>query len=106
MNFALYRHEVFHDIMWDRKLKLREHQDFFYRLSKTRHKVMFTPDATIIDNKNKQSPEYKALKGRDEFWAVMMKKHGIHKFKYLNGSVVELEENDLISRSWETPCNF
>lgn len=106
MNFALFRSVVFYGTIWDKDLKLREHQDFFYRLSQTMNTVAFTPEVKIVDNKpKKQSLEYKALKGRDEFWAVMLKKHGLRKFKYLNGSVVELEDN-LIFRSYEPPCNF
>lgn len=103
MNFAMYKREVFDAIKWDWDLKLREHQDFFYRLSIAGGKVVFTPDAEIIDNKsNSPKKSYEALKGRDEFWGVMMRKHGLKKVKYLNGSTVELE-NGIIHRSYEPP---
>lgn len=94
LNFALFNRRVFKDVQWDNRLKLREHQHFFYRVHK---KIAFTDEVKIIDNKGKQSNEYKALKGRDEFWKIAMEDLGITKVIYTSGRVVELEDN-LIKR--------
>ena len=89
LNFALFKASVFDDVKWHNGLKLREHQHFFYRL---KNRVVFTDDVRIMDNKKGQSREYKALKGRDQFWRIAMQDLGIDKFKYLSGQVVALEE--------------
>lgn len=89
LNFLLINRKVFNDVKWDDRLKLREHQHFFYKAKG--QKICFTPDVKIIDNKKGQSKDYKALKGRDEFWKIAMKDIGITKVKYLSGRVVELE---------------
>lgn len=94
LNFALFRRQVFDDIMWNRELKLREHQEFFYR---ARHKdIVFTPDVSIADNKGRQSNAYKKLKARDEFYIPMMESLGIHRIEYLSGQVVELKDGKIV----------
>lgn len=103
LNFAIIHREVFKDVKWDFELKLREHQDFYVRLSKTKWHTLYTPDVVVKDAKPKRyTPEYKALKSRDEFLVKMMEKHGIHKIVYQNGSTRELE-NGQIACSKEAP---
>lgn len=99
LNFALFKRIVFGDTLWYNKLKLREHQHFFFRL---KHQVVFTPDVKIIDNKGRQPTEYKALKGRDQFWKIALEDLGAKKFKYLSGQVVAIE-NDKVVRYRERP---
>lgn len=99
LNFTLFKKEVFDDIIWDEELKLREHQDFFYRLTKTPHKVVFMPDIKIVDNKrnwridkdDERVKKYKEDKGRDEYMLKMMRKHGIKKIKHIGGMEVFID---------------
>lgn len=103
LNFALMHRAIFEDVKWDEQLKLREHQDFYIRLQKTKWHVLYTPDVVIKDAKPKRyTPEYSALKSRDEFLVKMMEKHGIHKIVYQNGTTRELE-NGKIACSKEAP---
>ncbi|MEX2604631.1 MAG: glycosyltransferase [Gracilimonas sp.] len=84
LNFGIFPE----DVRWDERLKLREHQHFFYN---HRHKkVGFTEDVAIKDNKRGNSPEYKKLKARDEYWKIAMEDMGVTKVKYLTGREVEL----------------
>ena len=99
LNFALFRKNVFYDVKWDNRLKLREHQHFFYRARNK--KIVYTPDVAILDNKKGAGhPSYRKLKSRDEFWKVAMEDLGITKVKYLNGQTVEWE-GDKIWRAKE-----
>jgi GT2 family glycosyltransferase len=96
MNFALFRRELFKDVMWDPELKLREHQDFYVRLARTKWRVLFTPDVEIKDAKPaRPSATYKAFKDRDEFLVLMMQKNNIHKIKYQNGACRELVDGGI-----------
>lgn len=94
LNFALFNRCVFDLVKWDARLKLREHQHFFYRV---KNRIVFTPDVWIIDNRKTAHPEYKRLKGRDQFWKIALEDLGVKKFKYLNGQCVEIE-GDAIAR--------
>lgn len=88
MNFALFKDKVFDETIWDDRLKLREHQHFFYRC---KNPIVFTDNVEIRDNKKGNTKEYKALKGRDDFWKIALEDLGVTKFVYLNGQAVELE---------------
>lgn len=96
MNFALFRSEMFDDILWDADLKLREHQDFYLRFADTKWRLLYTPEVVIKDAKTRFTPEYRELKNRDEYLVKMMQKHGLHKIKYQNGSVRILEDGKII----------
>lgn len=93
-NFALFNRDVFKRVKWDVRLKIREHQHFFYRARN--EKMVYTEDVRIKDNKKGSSNEmYKALKGRDRFWKVAIEDLKITKVKYLNGMVVELKDGKI-----------
>ena len=96
LNFFLAKRLVFNDILWYDKLKLAEHQHFFYRLSReTDYKVVYTPDVKIIDNKDHQSPHYTALRTRQEFFAESIRDLGFKRLKYLNGRVAEVNGDNI-----------
>lgn len=98
LNFFLAKRLVFNDILWYDKLKLAEHQHFFYRLSReTDCKVVYTPDVKIVDNKiqGQQSPHYTALRTRQEFFAEAIRDLGFKRIKYLNGTVAEANGNNI-----------
>jgi len=94
MNFAMFRKNVFYDVKWDNRLKLREHQHFFYRAR--RKKIVYTDDVRILDNKKGAGhPNYRKMKGRDEFWKIAMEDLGINKVRYINGQVVEWKDDKI-----------
>lgn len=96
LNFFLAKRLVFNDILWYDKLKLAEHQHFFYRLAtETDYKVVYTPDVKIIDNKGHQSPHYTALRTRQEFFAESIRDLGFKRLKYLNGRVAEVNGDNI-----------
>lgn len=86
LNFALFKREVFNDIMWDGRLKLADHTDFYYRLQKeTKWRVLYTPRVYIDTYKDVNSKKYKELKKREDFKKIFFDKHNIDKVRYLNG---------------------
>lgn len=93
LNFFLVNSVVFDNVKWYNKLKLREHQHFFYRV---KNRIVFTDEVKILDNKGKQSQEYKALKGRDEYWKIALEDLMAKKFKYLSGQCVEIEGDKIV----------
>lgn len=96
LNFFLAKRLVFNDILWYDKLKLAEHQHFFYRLSReTAYKVVYTPDVKIVDNKGHQSSHYTALRTRQEFFAESIRDLGFKRLKYLNGRVAEVNGDNI-----------
>lgn len=105
MNFALFRKSMLRDMRWDPQLKLREHQDFYLRLAKTKWQVLYTPDVRIKDAKVRHTPEYRELKNRDEFLVMMMKKHGITKIKYQNGACRLLVDGKIVKANEEPIAN-
>ena len=102
MNFALMRREALLDSPWDNKLKVREHLDFFVRFYKTNWRIYFTPEVSIKDAKGRPTTEYKALKDRDQYQVKMMRKHGLKKIKYQNGSTRLLVDGKIV-KSNEQP---
>jgi len=105
LNFMLVRREVFKDVRWDEKLKLREHVDFFLRLKNTKWKVLFTPDVKIKDAKTRPSEEYKRIKKENQDLSLpyLFEKHIIHKIIYKNGFTYEIK-NGIISH-YKSPIN-
>ena len=85
LNFALFKREVFNDLMWDDRLKLADHTDFYLRMKDTKWKVLHTPNVIIDTKKDVNTPEYKELKRREDFKKIMFDKHDIDKIVYLNG---------------------
>lgn len=97
MNFMLCRQGVFFDNLWDEEIKITgEHQDFFFRLSSTKWWVVFTPDCEV-NHVHNCTGEYRELRKRQEFLALMMEKNNINKIEYLDGFCYELKDNQLIS---------
>jgi len=91
LNFALFRREVFDDIMWDDKLKLADHNDFYLRLKDTKWNVIYTP-CVWLDTKKVNSAEYKKYKKRKDFLRMLLKKHKLEKIVYVDGMVRELKD--------------
>lgn len=48
INFFMARTELLLQSPWDKELKVREHEDFFVRLKKTKAKITFTPKVSIF----------------------------------------------------------
>ena len=57
VNFFLARTELLLQSPWDKDLKVREHEDFFVRLKKTKAKITFTPDVSIFHYPNMEKRE-------------------------------------------------
>lgn len=96
MNFALMSRQMLEQIKWDNDLKLREHHDFYIKIKKSSWSVLFTPDVQIEHDKRRDSPEYNALKTRDEYLVKMMEKNNLKKIRYLRGQVRELKDGKII----------
>lgn len=107
LNFTLMRRRLFDDIQWDHDLKLREHQDFYLRLWQLRKwRVLYTTESVINDAKpSKHTPQYQQLKDRDQFLVTMMRKHGLHKIYYQNGTTRLLTDDGKIAKSNEAPLS-
>jgi len=101
LNFALFKRSVFDNIQWNSKLKLIEHQHFFYRV---KNPIVFTNDVKIVDNKKEKTPEYRQLRNREYFWIDALNDLGVKRLMYLNGQVVEVRDNRII-RYRESLCN-
>jgi len=93
LNFALFNSIVFNDISWYNKLKVIEHQHFFFRC---KNKIVFTNEVKIIDNKKRNSDEYKKLRCREYFWKIALDDLGAKKLRYLNGQTVEIDGDKII----------
>ena len=97
LNFALYRKEVFDDLLWDRDLKVCEHLEFMWRLNKTDWKILYTPEV-ITDHSQERGVRYKAFRTRSRFRVLSFQKLGVTKIKYAhNGQTVELRDGKVIS---------
>jgi len=94
MNFILFKSIVFNDILWYDKLKLCEHQHFFFRV---KNPIVFTNDVKIVDNKREKTPEYKKLRNRNFYWKYALEDLGVKRLKYLNGQVVEIDGDKVIT---------
>ena len=92
LNFFLAKSIVFDDILWYDKLKVIEHQHFFYRCT---HKIAFTNDVKILDNKKQNSADYKKLRCREYFWKDALENLGVKKLRYLSGQTVEVDGNKI-----------
>lgn len=103
LNFALIRRKLFEDIKWDEKIKIKgEHTDFYLRLKNTDWKVAYCPEVSI-DHKHISCGEYREMRMRDNFFKLMLEKHGLRKYVYLNGRTYELKDNEIISYKAEKP---
>lgn len=96
LNFALFRREMLEEIQWDDEQKLAEHQDFYLRLKDTKWRVLYT-EATEIDTKKINSPEYKSFKKRQEFRERLLRKHNLKKVVYADGYTMMLKDDKLIT---------
>jgi len=96
LNFALFRTAVFKDILWDEKLKLSEHQDFYFRWRKTDWKIYYTPEVRVIHDKDRPVgyKEYRARSKQYQF--EMFKKNKIIRLNKFSGVVYERKEDGLI----------
>ena len=77
-NFFIGKVDLILDNLWDEKLKLAEHEDFFYRLKNKNYKVFYTDylSANYINDKN---PTYNSYRQRiySEFIPKVKEKYGI-----------------------------
>lgn len=97
LNFALFKKEVFNNILWDEELKLSEHTDFYLRLKKlNKWKIAHTNSVTINHPEKINSPEYidfrrniNSLKGLETFFL----KWELKPDKYDNIVIILNEEN-------------
>jgi hypothetical protein len=91
VNFALMRRELFDHVLWDPKLKVGEHGDFYFRVLDAPFSVLHTPDVVVDHLEPEQDPDYAMYRGRHvEFLALAMAKHGLTKVERPDGSVIEL----------------
>lgn len=59
LNFALFKKEIFNDIIWDSELKMIEHSDYYLRLKQlNKWKVAFTPTVIAKHPEKINSPMY------------------------------------------------
>jgi GT2 family glycosyltransferase len=97
LNFALYRKEVFEDVLWDRDLKVTEHLEFMWRLNQTPWKILYTPEV-ITSHSQERNHEYKKMRKRTDFRFLSFQKMGISKVHYVhNGHTVELKDGKIIN---------
>jgi len=94
-NFFIGKIDLILDNLYDEKLKLAEHEDFFYRLKIKGYKVFYTNylDAKYINDKN---PIYNNYRQRiyNEFMPKVKKKYGIigSYFHYSNELIKKFRE--------------
>jgi glycosyltransferase involved in cell wall biosynthesis len=100
LNFFLAKKKVFDNTLWDERLKVREHQHFFYRV---KDKIAFTPDVEIQDNKRGNHKDYIKLKSRDNFWKIALEDLGAKRIKYLTRQVVEIEGDKIVRYKYAIP---
>lgn len=98
LNFALFRKELFNVIRWDNDLKVTEHLDFYMRMKGTTYSILYTPDVMIDHPPTERENNYKQMRQRDEFQAIMLRKHNARRVKYTNGQVVELMPDGSLKR--------
>lgn len=103
LNFAVFKREVFNSIQWDRDLKVTEHTDFYLRLKNTGWQVLYTPDVVIEHPPVTRSQEYKDLRKRDQFMALMFRKHRAKRVIYENGQTFELMDDGSFSHYKQPP---
>jgi glycosyltransferase involved in cell wall biosynthesis len=105
-NFALMKKEVFNDVKWDNKIKIKgEHTDFYLRLKETKWKVAYCPEVKI-DHQHISKGEYREMRARDTFFLNMLKKHGLTKYVYLNGRTFEVKDGKMINYKSEKPITL
>lgn len=91
LNFALFRRDALALMRWDPALKVSEHTDFYLRWkSQSPYEILYCPEVSIDHPPHEREPGYREMRQRSEFLAMMMRKHGITRYKYLNGQVKEL----------------
>lgn len=78
LNFFVAKRELFNDILWDEKLKLVEHTDFFLALKNTQWKVLYDPNF-VGDHFPIKQGEYRTLRSRPVFFAMFKQKHKLRK---------------------------
>lgn len=106
LNFALIRRKLLDDIRWDNEIKIKgEHTDFYLRLKNTKWKIAYCPEVSI-DHKHISCGEYREMRMRDNFFLLMMKKHGLKKYVYLNGRTFEVKEGKMINYKQEKPIEI
>lgn len=106
LNFAMMRRKIFNDIRWDDKIKIKgEHTDFYLRLKDTKWKVAFCPEVSIR-HEHISTGEYREMRMRDDFFLMMMQKHGLTKYTYLNGRTFEVKDGKMINYKQEKPITI
>lgn len=103
LNFALFKRDVFRNILWDPELKLSEHTDFYLRLKGTPWQVLYTPDVIVEHPQADKNREYKKYRTRDKFTVKMLKKHGVNKMVYQNGQTIEVTPDNKLINYKSTP---
>jgi len=89
LNFFLAKKEVFEKILWNEKLKISEHQHFFYRIARdTEYTVLFTPSVEILHNKTQNPENFQKLRKRQEFNSIFLEDLGFKKVVFLSGVVI------------------
>lgn len=100
LNFALVKHEVLQDMLWDDNIKIMgEHTDFFWRLKKRgKYRVIYTPEVSAQHIKDLSVKSYKELRSRKEFLKLLFIKHDIDRLVYPSGFCYQYDrETDAIT---------
>lgn len=96
LNFALFRRQLFEDVLWDPELKVAEHANFYARLKKTNWEVYYTPEVKVIHDKQRPG-DYGDYRSRsDHFLALSFQKLRITKHVALSGTVCELINGKIV----------
>lgn len=91
VNFALMRRDLFAHLLWDAKLKIAEHADFYVRMMDTPYSVLHTPDVALDHLHPEQDADYASYRGRhEEFLAKVMTKHRLTRIETVRGAVIEM----------------
>jgi len=105
-NFFAVKRKLFNDVRWDENIKINgEHNDFFYRISKTDHKVVYTADVTIDHEKNLSDLDYRQKRSR-QFMDLMLKKHRAKQLTYLSGFTYKLTDDGKVCTTRVVPYSL
>lgn len=98
-NFALFRNDLFKELMWDDEIKIGgEHSLFYFQLkNKTLWKVAYCEDIEV-EHHPVPDLEYKLFRARKEFMLKIYDKIGVNKIINPNGIVYE-KVGDVIRKS-------
>jgi len=123
LNFFLAKREIFEDIMWDERLKMVEHNDFFFRLKKTKWKVTYVPSVVVNHQMKDDTSKYAKTRtdNKRDSWKIYLEKMGLktlkdlhkvseHKFRELKSKnfkiEIETSKDDTIQKAVYTKKNL